>query len=364
MKTKFFLAAGLLVTAFGFSQTVSTIYNTGTTSDGLDNTYIGFQAGINNTTGEDNVIIGHDSGLDLTTGRLNVFVGIISGRDVATGDRNTFIGESAGAQAADTTSNSVFVGSQSGKLSIGTNNVYVGTDAGSTTLGSSNSYIGHRAGDNSDGDNNVFLGARTGLVLNGDNNTFIGSATGASVTTGEGNVFIGGNVDIIGSSNDQLMINNSYSASPLIYGIFETDNSNSELKFNTRRVGIGFEGTTDPGFGDFPANTPIDYSDYRLFVRGGILAEEVRVRLQADWADYVFDNDYKLMPLNEVEQYITENGHLPNMPSAEQVKEEGLELGNIVKLQQEKIEELTLHLIEQEKEMKELKAQVQELLKK
>ena len=47
-------------------------------------------------------------------------------------------------------------------------------------------------------------------------------------------------------------------------------------------------------------------ADYRLFVRGGILAEEVRIRLQADWADYVFASDYKLLPLKEVEQYIAE----------------------------------------------------------
>lgn len=361
MKTNFFLAAGLLVSAFGFSQTVSTIYNTGTTSDGLNNTLVGYQAGLNNTTGEDNVFIGHTSGEDNTTGINNVFVGIATGNSITTGNRNTFIGENAGGAAVDTTRTSVFLGSQSGQNSVGVDNVFAGTDSGLSANGISNSYFGHRAGEISNGNNNVFLGSRTGLVSNGSNNVFIGSGSGRSVTSGNGNVFIGGGTNFTGSSSNQLIIHNSSSPTPLINGNFLSD----ELKFNANKVGIGYEGTMgEEGFGDFPDNTLVNYDDYRLFVRGGVLAEEVRIRTQANWADYVFENDYKLMPLNEVEQYITENGHLPNMPSAEQVKEEGLEISNIVTLQQEKIEELTLHLIEQEKEMKELKAQVRKLLNK
>ena len=146
---------------------------------------------------------------------------------------------------------------------------------------------------------------------------------------------------------------------PLIYGDFD---SSRELKFNAKKVGIGYD--TNSEFGDFPSTTGTpDLSEYRLFVRGGILAEEVRIRTYSNWPwpDYVFADDYKLMPLNEVEQYIGDNGHLPNMPSAKEVEEEGLELGNIVKLQQEKIEELTLHLIDQEKEIEQLKAKNKEI---
>ena len=169
------------------------------------------------------------------------------------------------------------------------------------------------------------------------------------------------------TGNNQLYIDNSATSNPLIYGDFT--NSSEKLVFNATKVGIG------PSFGpSFPTLTFSNAANYRLIVRGGILAEEVRIRVQADWADYVFATDYKLLPLKEVEQYITENGHLPNMPSAAEVKEQGIEMGNIINLQQEKIEELTLHLIRQEKEiealkeqnkqLEELKQQVEILLKK
>ncbi|WP_313805355.1 hypothetical protein [Flavobacterium sp.] len=101
---------------------------------------------------------------------------------------------------------------------------------------------------------------------------------------------------------------------------------------------------------------------YRLSVKGKIRADEVKV--YNTWADYVFADDYKLKSLNEVEKYIQTNGHLPNVPSAKEVTENGLELGEMSKIQQEKIEELTLYLIEQNKEIEQLKEQVKLLLEK
>ena len=105
----------------------------------------------------------------------------------------------------------------------------------------------------------------------------------------------------------------------------------------------------------------IDGGDtYRLSVKGKIRAEEVKV--YTTWADYVFDKKYELLSLKEVEKYIAKNGHLPNVPSAKEVTEKGLELGEMVKIQQEKIEELTLYLIQQNKDMEELKAQMKKVL--
>lgn len=103
-------------------------------------------------------------------------------------------------------------------------------------------------------------------------------------------------------------------------------------------------------------------SSYNLFVKGGILSDEVRVR--TGWADYVFDDTYVLTPLYEVEAFINENNHLPNVPSATTVEEEGLSIGEITKIQQEKIEELTLYIIAQQKQLDELKKQVELLQKK
>jgi len=85
-------------------------------------------------------------------------------------------------------------------------------------------------------------------------------------------------------------------------------------------------------------------------VDGNIKCKKLRVDLQ-NWADYVFDPSYDLMDLNSIEQYIAENKHLPGMPSANQIEKEGADLGEIVKMQQVKIEELTLLMIQMQKKI-------------
>src|SRR5690606_12712664 len=109
-------------------------------------------------------------------------------------------------------------------------------------------------------------------------------------------------------------------------------------------------------------NNFVDGSDvYRLSVKGKIRAEEIKV--YNTWADYVFEDDYVLKPLNEVEKYISDNNRLENFPSAKEIEEKGLSLGEITKIQQEKIEELTLYLIQQNKEIESLKKRFEELQK-
>ncbi len=102
---------------------------------------------------------------------------------------------------------------------------------------------------------------------------------------------------------------------------------------------------------------------YQLAVKGdkGIIAEKVTVKVHGNWADYVFEDDYKLPTLEEVEKHIEEKGHLQNIPSAEVVAKEGVELGNMNRILLEKIEQLTLYTIQQEKEIKALKAQQKEV---
>ncbi|GGG27295.1 hypothetical protein GCM10011344_30110 [Dokdonia pacifica] len=103
---------------------------------------------------------------------------------------------------------------------------------------------------------------------------------------------------------------------------------------------------------------PTDLSEvYRLVVGGKILTEGVRVELEANWADYVFAPNYTLKSLYEVEQFIKDNGHLPNVPSAATIKDEGLDMEEMMTKQMEKIEELTLYIIELKKEIDALKAQ-------
>ena len=103
-------------------------------------------------------------------------------------------------------------------------------------------------------------------------------------------------------------------------------------------------------------NTPTAFPDYKLYVQGGILATEVRVSSSSNWPDYVFSKDHQLTPLDEVEKYINENGHLSNTPSASTIKEQGINVSEMIRIQQEKIEELTLYIIEQNKRIKALES--------
>lgn len=104
-------------------------------------------------------------------------------------------------------------------------------------------------------------------------------------------------------------------------------------------VGIG---TTDP--------------TYKLSVRGNIRSNEVVV--ETGWADYVFNEGYNLTPLEEVEQYILQHKHLPNIPSAAEIEQKGLSVGDTQKRMMEKIEELTLYIIQLKKEMAAIKSSI------
>lgn len=104
---------------------------------------------------------------------------------------------------------------------------------------------------------------------------------------------------------------------------------------------------------------------YQLSVDGKIIAEEVRVELSGAWPDYVFANDYKLMPIDELEKTVRRQKHLPNIPSAAEVTaEKGIDLGDINKRLLEKVEELTLYIIELNNKNKALESRVQQLEKK
>ncbi len=93
--------------------------------------------------------------------------------------------------------------------------------------------------------------------------------------------------------------------------------------------------------------------DNKLDVLGVIRANEVIV--ETGWADYVFQDDYKLKPLSEVEAFIKENKHLPSVPSAAKIQDKGAHVAELMTKMMEKIEELTLYSIEQKKEIDELK---------
>ncbi|PWL39165.1 hypothetical protein DKG77_13195, partial [Flagellimonas aquimarina] len=102
---------------------------------------------------------------------------------------------------------------------------------------------------------------------------------------------------------------------------------------------------------------------YRLAVAGNVIAEGVKVELQGNWPDFVFLKDFDLMKLDEVKKYIEENGHLPNIPSAEKVRQEGIDLGGMNAKLLQKIEELTLYLLLQQSQIDQLSKEVEQLKK-
>lgn len=102
--------------------------------------------------------------------------------------------------------------------------------------------------------------------------------------------------------------------------------------------------------------TDIKYA-LQLSTDGLLTAREIQVTLSG-WADYVFQEDYELMTLQEVEDYIQLNGHLPDVPSEKEVLESGVNVGEMDAILLRKIEELTLHVIEQDKKIALLESQI------
>ena len=84
---------------------------------------------------------------------------------------------------------------------------------------------------------------------------------------------------------------------------------------------------------------------YIFSVDGKIIAEEMRIQNSANWPDYVFENKYALMPLEDLKESIETNKHLPNIPSATEIENDGLLVGDMQKKMMEKIEELTLYIL-------------------
>ena len=122
--------------------------------------------------------------------------------------------------------------------------------------------------------------------------------------------------------------------------------SGDNIYFDGGDVGIGTEDT----FG------------YKLAVSGVIGAKEVNVELTSAWPDYVFSDDYKLMTLEQLNAFINQNNHLPNVPSAGEVKESGISVGEMNAKLLEKIEELTLYLLQLKEENIQQQNQIEQLI--
>jgi len=157
------------------------------------------------------------------------------------------------------------------------------------------------------------------------------------------------------ASGNLIFDNNEIQARNVVAGsdLFIQNDGGNVILCGAEQGGVGIGVTSG-------ASIP---AGYLLAVDGKVLTEEVRVELSGDWPDYVFENDYKLTPFDKLRNFIAENKHLPNIPAAAEVEKNGFELGDMQKRMVEKIEELTLYMLQLESEMKEMKGQLEELKK-
>lgn len=378
----------------GYSNVVMGPTNTYPYASGAnENIFIGFDAGRNISTGDNNVFLGYQAGYFTNIGSENTFLGYLTGYGNSSGVRNVFTGYFAGYRNIR-----------------GSRNAFTGYESGfNNDSGDENTFTGSHAGyDNTTGGYNVFTGSWAGQNnTTGGYNTFTGPYTGQNNTTGSQNTFLGYGADGTGDSkhnlqratalgynaavavNDGLVLGNTNvkvgigTSSPdqrlTIKGnmnFVAYDNSmmlknQPFLHFNEHEslaLGLGSEipsgaekilvlGSKEttvqiPGI----VNNHLPHSGQFLTVddRGNLRLSQPRVQVAsvADWSDKVFEPGYALRPLGEVEEFVKKNGHLPGVPSATEMVEKGMESAAFNAKLLEKIEELTLYVVELERRLK------------
>jgi hypothetical protein len=140
--------------------------------------------------------------------------------------------------------------------------------------------------------------------------------------------------------------------------------ANHNLIMWSDAAGPGQNVVLQPSWGQVTIGTFTPATGYKVSVAGKIICTEARVQAQASWPDYVFADDYQLPSLESVEQFVKQNKHLPNIPAAAEVEKQGFDLGDMNRKLLEKVEQLTLHLIEMEKKNKALNDRLTALEKK
>lgn len=308
-----------------------------------------FIAGGNDTgTGIGNTSVGLGSLVSVTTGAANTVFGSNSLRSNTTGTNNTAIGANAIMNSTSGGGNTAIGVNSLGGLGTQNENTAIGTSsmsrAGATAgdVANYNSAFGLASlGNINSGNYNTALGRRAlRALLNGSNNVGIGENAASNLTSGSNNIIIGYETTTTSATvNNQLNIGNW-------------------IKGNNGTIGIGQFTNVLPADG-----IAADGKKYKLFVKDGIKTEKIKVDISTEngWADYVFKKDYKLMSLKDVENYINTNGHLPEVPSTEEAISNGVELKEMNILLLKKVEELTLHLIEQNKQIAKQNERIEQL---
>lgn len=192
-------------------------------------------------------------------------------------------------------------------------------------------------------DNHLNLWSLKDIIFNASGSTTEMMRIKADGKIGIGNANPSANLTVRGSGN-----NDTYK-----HFVVEDQYGNEDLVIDgLGRLKIGYAAT-------FPTG-----SNYLLSVDGKVLAEEVVVTLSENWPDYVFEKDYPLMPLTDLKTFLEQNKHLPDIPSADEINQDGQALGKMNMLLLKKVEELTLYVIQLEEKNQVLEEDKEDILKR
>ena len=190
--------------------------------------------------GNERLRIIENSALNITNSNQAVYIGSASGSSITSGTQNSFLGHEAGANNTSGGGNT-FLGYRAGYVNTTTSsNTFIGSLSGdANNSGSENTFLGLQSGSaNTSGNQNVFLGKNAGRINStGSTNTYIGTGAG-DINNGSGNIFIGSNAGATRSAeSNRLVIDNSNTMTPLIYGDFAND---SVKVYGTLSIGNAF----------------------------------------------------------------------------------------------------------------------------
>lgn len=185
------------------------------------------------------------------------------------------------------------------------------------------------------------------LVKNSTGDTLMRIRNDGQIGIGDGNSY-GRPLNVIGSGTN-------YYYTPSVFGGAVFPDANHNLVLWSDNSGSGQNVVLQPSWGQVTIGTYTPATGYKLSVNGKAICTELKVQLNASWPDYVFGEDYKMPSLEELEQSINTNKHLPNIPSAADITaDKGFEVGDMNRRLLEKVEELTLYIIDINKQNKQL----------
>jgi len=358
------------------------------------NTFIGFNAGFKNIKGTKNTYLGSQAGYR-NGGSGNIFIGADAGAELEEAKNLLYIENSSSDEPLIWGNFYKDIVNVNGKLGVGTTNpsAKLHVNGPDFIVDQGNDPYFHLSINNN---NASYLSASVIDVKLGDfegiiNETYLhiddlankivmpSGSVGIGTTNPSARLYVAGNIKAEtsmtftnGSGMEPDIATNSLflgdvegnDVTTYITAFGEDETAASVIKIDDAQMYFNTNQTTqlyiedNYGVGVGTTNIP---QNYRLAVAGKIISEEVKVKLQTDWPDYVFAEDYSLPTLQQVENHIKEVGHLENIPSAKDVAENGIHLGEMNAKLLQKIEELTLYTIQQQQELEAQKQKNQAL---